>query len=123
MSSDDFLSVQHIIYFFAHSLEIYFKDSRSLLLVFPNKADREHILNKLQLLQFKSSSDVGNSPAMLRSPLLSFVSAKVNQAFQGKDEISTAQRRWQAREISTVGLIPILPECFSIEAVSFSSHI
>jgi len=40
---------------------------------------------------------------MLRTPLLSRVSARVFTG--GRDEISTAQRKWQAREISNVGRV------------------
>lgn len=79
------------------------KDSRSVFIVFPTQKDRQDIHSKLTFLL---SSRPGNDPtispgAMLRTPLLSRVSARVFTG--GRDEISTAQRKWQAREISNVG--------------------
>lgn len=38
----------------------------------------------------------------VRTPLITRVSARVSIALQGGDEIMSAQRRWQAREISNV---------------------
>lgn len=80
------------------------KDSRSVFIVFPTQKDRQDIHSKLSfLLSSRHTSDPSLSPgaAMLRTPLLSRVSARVFMG--GRDEISTAQRRWQAREISNVG--------------------
>ncbi len=80
------------------------RDSRSVFIVFPTQKDRQDIHSKLT---FRLSSRPGNDPtispagAMLRTPLLSRVSARVFTG--GRDEISTAQRKWQAREISNVG--------------------
>jgi hypothetical protein len=80
------------------------RDSRSVFVVFPTQKDRQDIHSKLTFLL---NSRVGNDPtispggAMLRTPLLSRVSARVFTG--GRDEISTAQRKWQAREISNVG--------------------
>jgi len=81
------------------------KDSRSVFIVFPTQKDRQEIHFKLTfLLGSRPGNDPSLSPggAMLRTPLLSRVSARVFTG--GRDEISTAQRKWQAREISNVGL-------------------
>lgn len=80
------------------------RDSRSVFIVFPTQKDRQDIHSKLT---FRLSTRPGNDPtispagSMLRTPLLSRVSARVFTG--GRDEISTAQRKWQAREISNVG--------------------
>ena len=80
------------------------RDSRSVFIVFPTQKDRQDIHSKLTfLLSSRTGNDPTISPAgtMLRTPLLSRVSARVFTG--GRDEISTAQRKWQAREISNVG--------------------
>ncbi len=43
----------------------------------------------------------GFTPNILKSPFASIVSARVFAGFRA-DELSTAQRKWQAREISNV---------------------
>ena len=46
------------------------------------------------------------TPNILKSPFTSRVSARVFSGFRA-DELSTAQRKWQAREISNVRLFSI----------------
>lgn len=82
-------------------LEFYFKDNRTVLIVCATPDARQQILNKVAFVQARSSLE-SISPGGFRSPLMSRVSARVTVAFQGKDEVSTATRRWQAREISNV---------------------
>ena len=41
------------------------------------------------------------TPGIIKSPFVSIVSARVFAGFR-TDELSTAQRKWQAREISNV---------------------
>lgn len=48
------------------------------------------------------------STAPTRTPLISRVSERVSIVLQGGDEILSAQRRWQAREISNVGSLSSL---------------
>jgi hypothetical protein len=43
----------------------------------------------------------GLTPSLLMSPFASMVSARVIAGFRA-DELSTAQRKWQSREISNV---------------------
>lgn len=80
------------------------RDSRSVFVVFPTQKDRQEVHSKLTFLLSMRTGDTPGSPGMIRTPLLSRVSARV---FTGaRDEIATAQRRWQAREISNV--VPLL---------------
>jgi hypothetical protein len=88
------------------SLEIYLRDTRNLLVVFGSKQDRQIIHNRLASVQSTLGMNDSLTPSMLRTPLLSKVSARLFNGF--RDEISTAQRRWQAREISNVTVLIIL---------------
>ena len=77
------------------------KDSRSVFIVFPTQKDRQDIHSKLTfLLRLGNDPTISPGGPLLRTPLLTRVSARVFTG--GRDEISTAQRRWQAREISNV---------------------
>jgi hypothetical protein len=53
----------------------------------------------------------GFTPTILMSPFASMVGARVFAGFRA-DELSTAQRKWQAREISNVRQIPDLDAMF-----------
>ncbi|KAF8584664.1 beach-domain-containing protein [Ramaria rubella] len=86
------------------ALEIYFRDTRSMLVVFASKQDR-HVIHT-QLMVFQSASNDLLTPGIMRTPLLSKVSARLFAGF--RDEISTAQRRWQAREISNFTYLSII---------------
>ena len=85
------------------SLEIYFKDSRSLLMVFLDKKRRLEWNHRLSSIVLPGGPDA-LTPGLLKTPLLGKMSAKVMAGFRG-DGLSTAQRKWQAREISNVCLI------------------
>ncbi|CCM01782.1 uncharacterized protein FIBRA_03849 [Fibroporia radiculosa] len=105
-------------------LEIYFKDSRSLLVVFLDKRQRQDINDRLSSLVYRLNAEPPPpSPGMLKSPLLSpmlspmvgRLSGKLSASLSAKvlsglriDELSTAQRKWQAREISNFTYLSIL---------------
>ena len=84
------------------SLEIYFKDSRSLLIVFLDKKRRLEWNQRLSSIVVRGGPDT-ITPGLLKTPLLGKMSARVMAGFRG-DSLSTAQRKWQAREISNVCL-------------------
>ena len=92
------------------SLELYFKDSRSLLVVFLDKPRRQAITDRLSsVLSGDKYSSESLTPGFLKSPLMGKLSARVSVTMNTRvlmsfkpDELATAQRRWQAREISNV---------------------
>ncbi|KAG8908740.1 hypothetical protein FRB99_002978 [Tulasnella sp. 403] len=90
-------------------LEIYFKDSRSILIVFSTRKDRQTIMAKLHIIKMQPLNDLtpvqGGS---MRTPLLSRVGARLSVAFQNTDEILSAQRKWQAREISNFSYLCLI---------------
>ncbi|KAF8749643.1 Beach protein [Rhizoctonia solani] len=88
-------------------LEFYFKDNRTVLVVCATSDARQQILNKIAFVQARSSLE-SLTPGGFRSPLINRMSARVSLAFQGRDEVSTATRRWQAREISNFAYLSIL---------------
>ncbi|KIJ42154.1 hypothetical protein M422DRAFT_209006 [Sphaerobolus stellatus SS14] len=90
------------------ALEIYFKDTRNLLVVFGSKQERYIVHNRLLASQPESMLGDPNAltASVSRTPLFSKVSAKILNGF--RDEISTAQRKWQAREISNFTYISII---------------
>ncbi|QRW11722.1 beige protein [Ceratobasidium sp. AG-Ba] len=88
-------------------LEFYFKDNRTALIVCATPDARQQILNKIAFVQARSNLD-SVSPGGFRSPLITRVSARVAVALQGRDEVATATRRWQAREISNFAYLSIL---------------
>ncbi|KAG9093766.1 hypothetical protein FS749_013788 [Ceratobasidium sp. UAMH 11750] len=88
-------------------LEFYFKDNRTALIVCATPDARQQILNRIAFVQARSSLE-SVSPGGFRSPLISRVSARVAVALQGRDEVATATRRWQAREISNFAYLSIL---------------
>jgi hypothetical protein len=83
-------------------LEIYFKDSRSLLIVFLAKQKRVEIDQRLAEMVARYSSDSTLTPGLPRTPKLARMGSKVMSGLLA-DELSVAQRRWQSREISNVG--------------------
>ncbi|KAJ7439485.1 beach-domain-containing protein [Mycena latifolia] len=86
------------------ALEIYFKDSRSLLVVFLDKQRRRDIDQRLlNIVNRYTASDAVPSatPGRMRTP-------RFGRVFQRTDELSSAQRRWQAREISNFTYLSIL---------------
>ncbi|PCH37188.1 beach-domain-containing protein [Wolfiporia cocos MD-104 SS10] len=102
------------------ALEIYFKDSTSLLVVFLEKHSRQAMNDRLASLVYRLSAEQPTpSPGLLKSPLLSpmmgRLSGKLSATLGAKvlsglklDELSTAQRKWQAREISNFTYLSIL---------------
>ncbi|KAL0958994.1 hypothetical protein HGRIS_014308 [Hohenbuehelia grisea] len=91
-------------------LEIYFKDSRSLLIVFLHKERRTFIHQQLSAVAHRTANESmtpGMGSAFLRSPLLGKVSARMMSGFRG-DELLSAQRKWQAREISNFTYLSII---------------
>ena len=89
-------------------LEIYFRDSRSLLVVFVNRKQRREITSRLSHIIGRITGDPG-SAGLLKSPFTGRLSAKVSSSFGARvlsgfssDELSSAQRKWQSREISNV---------------------
>ncbi|THH31660.1 hypothetical protein EUX98_g2544 [Antrodiella citrinella] len=98
------------------ALELYFRDSRSLLLVFLQKTQRQATNDKLLAVVNRSGySNDAVTPSILKSPLVGRLSGRVSGRLSAKvlmsfrmDELSTAQRKWQAREISNFAYISIL---------------
>ncbi|KAJ1299892.1 hypothetical protein OPQ81_005012 [Rhizoctonia solani] len=88
-------------------LEFYFKDNRTVLIVCATPDARQQILNKIAFVQARSSLE-SITPGGFRSPLINRMSARVTLALQSRDEVSTATRRWQAREISNFAYLSIL---------------
>ncbi|KAF7343336.1 hypothetical protein MVEN_01765900 [Mycena venus] len=88
------------------ALEIYFKDSRSLLMVFLDKERRRDIDQRLfNIISRHTPLDAvatpGRTTSRVRTP-------RFGKVFQKGDELSSAQRRWQAREISNFTYLSIL---------------
>ncbi|OCH84794.1 beach-domain-containing protein [Obba rivulosa] len=106
------------------ALEIYFRDSRSLLVVFLEKRQRREIDDRLSTLVSRPSVDSltpglmaspGGLMSPLRSPLVGRIGSKVGSTLNATvlsgfrmDELATAQRKWQAREISNFTYLSIL---------------
>jgi hypothetical protein len=91
-------AVYLIVYY---SLEIYFKDSRSLLVVFLDKQRRRDIDQRLLAIVSRytpSDAALSATPGRMRTP-------RFGKVFQRSDELSIAQGRWQAREISNVSFV------------------
>ena len=92
-------------------LEIYLKDSRSVLLVFTDRRKRTDMDRRLSsAMNGRPATSTAPltpgltpsfTPGIIKSPFASIVSARVFAGFRA-DELSTAQRKWQAREISNV---------------------
>ncbi|KAI0300557.1 beach-domain-containing protein [Multifurca ochricompacta] len=92
------------------ALEIYLRDSRSVLLVFTDRRKRTDMDRRLSSAitgRSITSATIGLTPGVLKSPFTSKVSARVFAGFRA-DELSTAQRKWQAREISNFTYLSIL---------------
>ncbi|TFY62229.1 hypothetical protein EVJ58_g3994 [Rhodofomes roseus] len=102
-------------------LEIYFKDSRSLLIVFLEKRQRLAMSDRLSTIMYRYNAEPPTpSPVMLKSPtmlspMMGRLSGKLSATLSAKvlsglrlDELSTAQRKWQTREISNFTYLSIL---------------
>ncbi|KAF8208087.1 hypothetical protein K438DRAFT_1667321 [Mycena galopus ATCC 62051] len=90
------------------ALEIYFKDSRSLLIVFLDKERRRDIDQRLlNIIGRHTPADaISATPGRTTSRMRS--APRFGKVFQKSDELSSAQRRWQAREISNFTYLSIL---------------
>ncbi|KAH9965265.1 beach-domain-containing protein [Russula dissimulans] len=98
------------------ALEIYLKDSRSVLFVFTDRrkrTDMDRRLSSASAISGRSAAGhtpgltPGLTPSVFKSPFVSKFGARVFAGFR-PDELSTAQRRWQAREISNFTYLSIL---------------
>ncbi|TBU31477.1 beach-domain-containing protein [Dichomitus squalens] len=96
------------------ALEIYFRDSRSLLVVFVDRKQRREITGRLSHIISRTGGDPA-SAGIMKSPFVGRLSSKVTSAFSvkmmsgfGSDELSIAQRKWQSREISNFTYLSIL---------------
>ncbi|KIM43842.1 hypothetical protein M413DRAFT_26133 [Hebeloma cylindrosporum] len=92
------------------ALEIYFKDSRSLLIVFLDKKKRSDVEHRLSTILGRPYSDISHTAApvsLQRTPIFGKMGSRMLSGFK-TDELSTATRRWQAREISNFAYLSIL---------------
>ncbi|KAG8921477.1 hypothetical protein FRC00_008599 [Tulasnella sp. 408] len=91
-------------------LEIYFRDSRSILVVFSNKQDRQILLGRLNAIRVQGLDDI--APAIAApakaGPLMALVGQRLPTSFLAGDEIGVAQRRWQNREISNYTYLSLI---------------
>lgn len=87
------------------ALEIYFKDSRSLLVVFRDKAKRVEFHQRLMTIVGRTETAM--TPGHRKTPLLGRVGSRVLMGLM-EDELGIAQHKWQAREISNFTYLSIL---------------
>ena len=103
-----FLKKKCLLKHFIVRLEIYFRDSRSLLVVFLDKKRRSDFEQHLPNIMGRPASELVMSPVAgsqpQRTPLLGRMGSRVFSGFR-VDELSTATRKWQARELSNVCLV------------------
>ncbi|KIO27820.1 hypothetical protein M407DRAFT_72594 [Tulasnella calospora MUT 4182] len=92
------------------ALEIYFRDSRSILVVFSSKQDRQILLGRLNAIRVHGLDDIAPvtaTPAKA-GPLMTLVGQRLPMTFLAGDEIGAAQRRWQNREISNYTYLSLI---------------
>ncbi|OSD07923.1 beach-domain-containing protein [Trametes coccinea BRFM310] len=96
------------------ALEIYFRDSRSLLVVFVDRRQRQAMTARLNHIIGRFGPEP-LTPGLLKSPFVGRLSAKLSSTFSakllsgfGQDELAIAQRKWQSREISNFTYLSIL---------------
>ncbi|KAK2463985.1 hypothetical protein APHAL10511_004036 [Amanita phalloides] len=89
------------------ALEIYFKDSRSLLIVFLDQKRRSEIDHHLTTIITRHSPEQLINSNVLKSPLLGKMGQIVLSGLKS-DELASATRKWQAREISNFTYLSIL---------------
>ncbi len=75
-----------------------------MLIVFLDKKKRLDVDQRLTAMV--NSANAPPTPGLLRTPLLGKIGAMVLSGFR-EDELATAQRKWQAREISNVRIYNI----------------
>ncbi|KXN83156.1 hypothetical protein AN958_01769 [Leucoagaricus sp. SymC.cos] len=95
------------------ALEVYFKDSRSLLIVFLERRRRAEINHRLNNIIGRNAIQHPSTPGFLRTP--GPFSGRLPASQQSRsllglkpDDLSTATRKWQAREISNFTYLSIL---------------
>lgn len=74
-------------------------------MVFLDRERRLETYHRLSGIVSRNSSE-NLTPGILKTPLFGKVSARVLSGFR-MDELATAQRKWQAREISNVCFLDI----------------
>ncbi|KAG8889189.1 hypothetical protein FRB98_005531 [Tulasnella sp. 332] len=89
-------------------LEMYFKDSRSILVVFSSKLSRQSTLAKFDIAKMQGLNVMSPILSATRTPLISRVGESLSTALQGYDEMLAAQRRWQSREISNFTYLSLI---------------
>ncbi|KAF8344869.1 hypothetical protein F5887DRAFT_1061981 [Amanita rubescens] len=89
------------------ALEIYFKDSRSLLIVLLDQKRRSEIDHRLTSIIGRHSPEQFMNPSILKSPLFGKMGQIVLSGLKS-DELGSATRKWQAREISNFTYLSIL---------------
>ena len=106
------------------SLEIFFKDSRTLLAVFLNGAHRLDISQRLQVIITRHSTHehLSTLGLVLREMSIAMPKGKGKVALTTHEKaLATAQRRWKNREISNVGG-PVRPTCFMSDLMIHSKY-
>lgn len=87
------------------SLEIFFKDSRTLLAVFLDGAHRHDVSQRLQVIitQYSTHEHVSTLGLVLREMSIAMPKGMGRTALTAHEKaLATAQRQWQDREISNV---------------------
>ena len=88
------------------SLEVFFKDSRTLLAVFLDGAHRHDVSQRLQAIITRHSTHehISTLGLVLREMSIAMPMGKGRGSPTAHDKaLTTAQRQWQNREISNVG--------------------
>ncbi|KAF9002530.1 hypothetical protein BDQ17DRAFT_1357028 [Cyathus striatus] len=88
------------------ALEVYFKDSRSLLIVFLDKKKRNGIDHRLSTI-IQRNPEAQTNGSVLRTPIFGRMNSKPLTGWR-EDELPTATRKWQAREISNFTYLSLL---------------
>ena len=100
-------------------LELYFKDNRSFLIVFPDKKRRRDISDKLEGARATRTLPASRSLSILyRTPLIGRAASKAMTG--SRDELATATRKWQVREISNVRHLNLVRNGMLITCFQFS---
>ena len=88
------------------SLEVFFKDSRTLLAVFLDGAHRHDASQRLQavIMRHSTQENISVLGLVLREMSIAIPKGKGKASPTTHDKaVATAQRQWQNREISNVG--------------------
>ncbi|EKM77777.1 hypothetical protein AGABI1DRAFT_121854 [Agaricus bisporus var. burnettii JB137-S8] len=84
------------------ALEVYFKDSRSFLLVFQDRKRRSAINHQLSNIISRNTVQHSSTPGLLRTP------DQGSRLLFKPDDLATATRKWQVREISNFTYLSVL---------------